>query len=272
MGEKILIRGNGTSIYITQDLFLALSKYNEFKFNKSIVITASEQNYHFKVLFSILNKLKYPWAKSLRHLSYGMVNLVSGRMKSREGNVVDSDELIDEMIGMASEEILKREPKLDKNEVKKRAEAIAMSAIRYYFLKVDKIRDVVFKPEESLKFEGDTGPYLLYTYARAKSILRKAKFNSKAKVKIENLSEKEKSLITILNNFPDIVQNSYATLSPNLVANYAFQLSQTFNEFYHEEKVLGSKNEQFKLSLVSSSAIVLKNALSILEISVLEHM
>ncbi len=271
MGEKILLRADGTSIYTTQDIYLALLKYSEFKFNKSLYVSASEQNYHFKALFKILELLGYPWAKNLVHLSYGMVNLESGRMKSREGNVVDSDNLISDMKIMANEELEKRHKDLSPKEKELRARAIVMAGLRYYFLKVDRTKDVTFKPEESLKFEGDTGPYLLYTYARAQSILGKAK-GARKKQFISSLTDKEKQLIVYLAKFPEIVSAAYIAFAPNLVANYAYQLAQSFNEFYHTHQVIGSSEEAFRLQLVEASSQVLKNALTLLGIEVLQKM
>lgn len=271
LGEKILLRSDGTSIYITQDLYLAVKRKSEMKFDRAIYITATEQIHHFKTLFAILKKFGYAWAENLEHVSYGLVNLESGRLKSREGNVVDADDLISELSELALKEIKSRYPELSEKESKSRAESIALSALRYYFLKVDKIRDITFKPEESLKFEGDTGPYLLYTYVRSRSILEKAKYKSKP-FKIDSLSESEKSLISFLSNFPEVVANATQNLSPNLIANYSFQLAQKFNEFYHAEKVIGSENESFRLALVSAFAQVMNNSLNLLGINPLERM
>lgn len=272
LGEKILLRADGTSIYITQDIYLAILKQKEYKFSKSIYISAREQDHHFKVLFEILRRFGYGWAGKLQHLSYGMVNLESGRMKSREGNVVDADDIIDEMKNLALEGIEKRWKDISKSEKEKRAAAIAMAAIRYYFLKVDKTRDLTFKPEESLAFEGDTGPYLLYSYARAKSILEKAKYNSKKKYSMHNLNDLEKNMVSQLGKFPKAVESAYNDLAPNLIANYAFETAQLFNEFYHANQVIGSENEQFRLVLVDSFSQVLKNALNLLGIPVIEKM
>ncbi len=273
LGEKILLRADGTAIYITQDIYLALLRKKEFNFDKMIYIVASEQNYHFQVLFALLKLFGYDWVNKLYHLNYGLVNLESGRMKSREGTVVDSDDLIQELDSLALEEIEKRYSNLPDKEKKQRAEKIALSALRYYFLKVDKNKEIVFKPEESISFEGNTGPYLLYTYARARSILRKAKYKkSKKSIKIPALNDSEKSLISQLSNFPEMAKEAYLSLSPNLIANYSFQLAQIFNEFYHSNPVIGSENEPFLLSLVDSFSQVLKNSLKLLSIETLEEM
>ncbi len=273
LGEKILLRADGTAIYITQDIYLALLRKKEFNFDKMIYVVASEQNYHFQVLFALLKLFGCNWISKLYHLNYGLVNLESGRMKSREGTVVDSDDIIQELESLASEEIEKRCSNLPNKEKQLRAERIALAALRYYFLKVDKNKEIVFKPKESISFEGNTGPYLLYTYARAKSILRKAKYQkSKKVIKISNLNNSEKSLITQLSNFPEIAKDAYLSLSPNLIANYSFQLSQAFNEFYHSNPVLGSENESFLLVLIDSFSQVLKNSLKLLSIETLEEM
>jgi len=256
LGEKIILRGDGTSLYITQDLYLALLRKKEFNFDKMIYVVASEQEYHFKVLIEILKLLEYSWANYLFHLSYGLVHLKSGRLKSREGNVVDSDDLVAEVKMLAKQEIKKRNSKISEKELDARATAVAMAAIRYYFLKVERNRTITFEPKEALRFEGDTGPYLLYTYARARSILRASakKPNFSALVK---LSPSESALVKKLSEFPEKVKKSYEELSPNLIANYSFELAQTFNEFYHSSKVVGSKNESARLALIEAFSQVL---------------
>ncbi|MAE49350.1 arginine--tRNA ligase [Candidatus Pacearchaeota archaeon] len=270
LGEKIVLRADGTSIYITQDIFLATIKQKEFKPERSLILTAIEQDYHFKVLHTLLQHLGYSWAKASEHISYGLVHLESGRLKSREGNVVDADDLIDEVTALATKELTKRYKTLGKTEMEKRAKAITFAAMRYYFLRVDKRRDVTFKPEESISFEGDTGPYLLYTYARAKSILRKTK--TKPTTKPKELNAQEKALITHLATFPATVQRAHDQLAPNQIANFSFELAQKFNEFYHHTKVIGSDDEAFKLSLVENTAQTIKNALTLLGIDVIEQM
>lgn len=272
LGEKVLLRSDGTAIYMTFDLSLAKEKYKDFKFDRSIYITGNEQIYHFQVLFKILEILGYSHVSNLIHLSYGMVNLESGRMKSREGTVVDADDLIEELEGLAKTGLSERNEHLSEKELTHRAEKIAMAALRFYFLKVHHSKDVTFKPEESIQFEGNTGPYLLYTYARSKSILRKVKTSKKAKLTIKNVNEKEKSLIVELSKFPEVVKSAYQELAPNLIANYAYQLSQKFNEFYHSSPVIGSDEETFRLALVDSFCIVLKRSLELLGIEPLEQM
>ncbi len=176
LGEKTVLRADGTSIYTTQDIYLAVSKSKDYNANKSIYVSAREQDYHFKSLFEILKLLGYKWAKNLIHVSYGMIHLESGRMKSREGNVVDIDNLLEDLSNLTAKEIEKRDNALSKKEIKERSMKVALASLRYYLLKIDKLRDTTFKPEESLSFEGNTGPYILYTYARARSILRKSKY------------------------------------------------------------------------------------------------
>jgi arginyl-tRNA synthetase len=271
-GEKVLLRADGTSIYITFDIYLAVQRKKEFKFDKMFYVVANEQNYHFNVLFTLLKLFGYRWADKLVHYNYGLVHLESGRMKSREGTVVDSDDLIAELESLAGKEIETRFPELPEKEKSSRAEKIALAALRYYFLKVERGKDMMFKPEESINFEGNTGPYLLYTYARAKSILRKANYKKKPKLKIPELEPSEKVLLTQLALFPEIVTKAYESLAPNLVANYAYQLAQSFNEFYHANKVIGSEKVDFRLALVDASSQVLKNSLNILAIETLENM
>ncbi len=272
LNEKVLLRADGTSIYITQDIYLALLRKKEYNFDKMLYVVASEQNYHFKVLFALLELFGYKWHNQLRHLSYGIVHLESGKMKSREGNVIDADDLVEEIESLSFKEIESRYKNLEKKEKEKRAKAIAMAAIRYYFLKIEKIKDMTFKPEEAIRFEGDTGPYLLYTYARARSILRKAKYAPNSKYEINKVENKEKQLLLELANFPEIVLSAYSALAPSLIANYSYNISQIFNEFYHTEKVIGSDNESFKLVLVDIFSQVLKNSLSLLNIQTLEKM
>lgn len=272
LGEKVLLRADRTSIYITQDLYLAVQRKKEFKFDKMFYVVANEQIYHFNTLFTLLKLFGYKWANKLVHYNYGLVHLESGRMKSREGTVVDSDDLIAELESLAWKEIETRFPEINRKEKESRAEKIALAALRYYFLKVERGKDMLFKPEESINFEGNTGPYLLYAYARAKSILRKANYKKKTKLKIPELEPSEKILLTQLASFPETVAKAHEALAPNLIANYAHQLSQTFNEFYHSNKVIGSENEDFRLALVDAFSQVLKNSLNLLAIETLENM
>ncbi len=270
LGEKVLLRADGTSIYITQDLYLAKLRNEEHSMDGCIYVVANEQEYHFRVLFTILKKIGFSFADKLHHLSYGMVELPEGRMKSREGTVIDADDLIEEMQKLSKEELDKR-IKLNKKEIENRSIAIALSALKYSMLKVDIKRNITFNPNESIHFEGDTGPYLLYSYARANSILRKN--NSKKKRKeLPELSEKEKQLITEIGKFPEVVKHAEDNLSPNIIANYTYTLAQTFNEFYHSSQVIGSDEEAFRVELVKAFCTVMKNAMHLLGIPLLEEM
>lgn len=263
--NKVVLRADGTSVYITMDLFLDKMRYDEYKFDKMIHVVATEQNLHFKQLFKIFEKLDYKWAKNCYHLSYGLVNLPSGRMKTREGTVVDADELISNLQKLAKDEINKRE-KLNDKELDERSLQIALAAIKYFMLKIEPIKDVLFDPEKAISFEGDTGPYLQYTNARATSILKKS--NKKPKPNSLN----ERLLVKKLSEFPIIVEKSGNELRPSQIANYLFELSAIFNTFYHEEKVIGSKDEESKLALVNAVQIVLSNGLRLLGITPLEKM
>jgi arginyl-tRNA synthetase len=268
--EKVLLRPDGTSVYITQDLYLAILKLKKFNLAKSIYVVGNEQNYHFDVLFSILDRLGYPKNKFI-HLSYGMVNLPEGKMKSREGTVVDADYLIDEVQQLVKKELNSRY-KLSKKEIESRSLKIALSAIKYFLLKIDAKKDMTFNPKESISFDGDTGPYILYSYARASSILRKAKkVQGKSEIKGE-LEGREFELIKKLLQFKEVVSNAYDNLNPSVIANYSYQLCQLFNEFYHSVQVINSDNEAFRLSIVNSFRQVLKNSLSLLGIETIEKM
>jgi arginyl-tRNA synthetase len=269
LGKKYLLRSDGTTVYMTQDIYLAFLKQKEFNLNKSIYIVGNEQDYHFRVLFYLLEKLGFD-SKNLKHLSYGMVNLPEGKMKSREGKVVDADDLISDVQNLVKKELASR-GKLSKKQLEERSLKITLAAIKYFLLKIDIKKDMLFNPKKSINFEGDTGPYLLYSYARASSILNKAKTRNK-KIPAGKLEEKEIELIVKLSQFKEIVAKSFKDLNPSYIANYSYQLSQTFNEFYHVCPVIGSENEFFRISLVESFKQVLKNSLLLLGIETLEKM
>ncbi len=267
--NKTVLRGDGTSIYLTNDIVLGIHRFEKYTLNKAIWVVASEQNLYFKQLFKIFELLGYTWHKDCHHLSYGLVNLPSGRMKSREGTVVDADDLIDEMSQMARKEIEKREEgKLSKNELEKRSSAIALSAIKYFMIKTDPQKDILFNPEEAISMEGDTGPYIQYTYARAKSILSK----SSKKPLIDSLSTKEMEIIKMTSKFNEILDNVAEQLKPNHLANYLHELAARFNTYYHENKIIGSKNERELLAFVNAVAYVLKTGMELLGIQPLEKM
>jgi arginyl-tRNA synthetase len=265
LGEKVLLRKDGTSVYITQDLYLAEKRVNDFNLDASYYVVASEQEYHFKVLFSILEKLGIK--KNWKHLSYGMISLPSGKMSSRQGSIVLADDLIDEIKALAKEGIMKRG--YSGKDIDYRAEKIALAAIKYSLLKIDINKGIVFNPNESVNFEGDTGTYLLYSYARANSILNKVK--SKKKILIEKLEQGEVKLVKKIEEFPSIIKKAYTELAPNLIANYAYELCQVFNEFYHNCPVLGSESEGFRLSLVDAFRRTIKKGLDLLGIETLEE-
>src|SRR3989344_2594822 len=279
LGKKVLLRADGTSIYITQDLYLALQRYKDFKPDKMIYVVGSEQIYHFKVLFTILKKLGFKFAENYYHLPYGMVYLPEGKMKSREGNVVDADNLMDETAALAKKEILRREPKLDKKDLDERAERIALGAINFFLIRYDALKDFTFNPEESISFEGETGPYIQYAHARASSILRKAEkeFNLKPKFnpRVLKLAEKEEHvLVRELSRFPSIVKDGAEKLKPDLIANYAYKLAQAFTDFYTNQKVLAedTMEREERLQLVAATRRVLANALALINIAALEKM
>ncbi len=282
LDEKVLLRIDGTSVYITQDLYLAKLKFEQYKLNKSIYVVGNEQNYHFDVLFNILKKLGFNQS-GLFHLSYGMVNLPEGRMKSREGTVVDADDLIEKVQSLVKKELSSR-TKISKRELEKRSLTIALAAIKYILLRVDSKKDMIFNPKESVNFEGETGTYILYSYARAGSILKKVSsskahskskketFSVEPKLKLKSLEPSETELAKKLMDFSNVVQKSYNQLNPSLIANYSYQIAKAFNEFYHNCPVKGSEKETFRLNLVESFRQILKNALNLIGIETLEVM
>jgi arginyl-tRNA synthetase len=268
LGEKILLRKDGTSVYVTQDLYLAKLKFEKYKIDKSIYVVGNEQNYHFNVLFTILKKLGFE--KEMHHLSYGMVELPEGKMKSREGIVIDADDLIDNVQKLVKNELVKRQ-KLSGKELEKRSLIISLASIKYMLLKVDVKKDMLFNPKESISFEGDTGPYLQYSYARASSILKKVKIK-KDKFKIDKLENEEFNLSKKLSEFPEVISKSYKSLNPSAIANYSYQLSQIFNEFYHKCPVINSEKSFFRFSLVNAFRQTLKNSLYLLGIEAIDRM
>jgi len=275
LNEKVLLRANGTTVYVTQDLYLAKLKYEDFKYDKSIYVVATEQNHHFKVLFEILKLLKFPFAEKCYHFAYGMVNLTSGKMKSREGTVVDADNLVDEVAELASEETKKRNKDISAKELKERAEKIALGAIRFYILRYDPIKDILFDPKESISFEGETGPYLQYTYARINSILEKNEDKIKSDADVSLLNQKEEiELVKLLGNFNDVVRKAGEDYRINAVARYLLDLAQSFNNFYHVHPVLKADEDVKKARLILIKCVqqVIKNGLYLLGIDTLERM
>lgn len=271
--NKILIRSDKTSLYITQDIYLAILKFKTFKLRKSVYVVGNEQNLHFKQLFAILNLLGFKWYKDCYHLSYGYVSLTSGRMKSREGTIVDADTLIENMTELAKIELEKRN-KLKKTELERRAKIIALGAIKFFFLKYETFKDFVFDPKESISFEGETGPYVQYTYARSYSILKKHKgkinnFNTRLLEK-----EEEISLIKTIYNFPEATNEAVLNYKPSIISRYIIVLCQQFNEFYQKYPVLNVENNLkiSRIALVLATNQVISNACKLLNIELLEKM
>jgi arginyl-tRNA synthetase len=278
LDEKLVLRKDGTSVYITQDLGLADQKYHEFPYDQSVYVIADEQNYHMKVLQLILKKLGMPYADGIYHLSYGMVELPSGRMKSREGTVVDADDLLDEMVKEA-EAKTKEKSKIEEftpEELKALYEVIALGALKFFLLKVDPKKKMVFNPEESIDFQGFTGPFIQYTHARIKSILRKEPVdNSKPFENSSPLLKLEKELLLLLEQYPTIVQQAAVDHNPASIANYIYSVAQTFNTFYTAHSVIRAESEekkQLRLQLCQLTANVIKDAMHLLGIKVPERM
>lgn len=278
LDKKIVQRADGTAVYMTQDIGTAIQRIKDYPDVGGMVYTVgNEQDYHFQVLFLILKKLGFEWAKNLYHLSYGMVDLPSGKMKSREGTVVDADDLIEDMAGTA-EEISEELGKLDGyTEAEKKAlyKTIGLGALKYYILKVDPKKRILFDPKESIDFQGNTGPFIQYTYARIQSILRKADLTAEADYEGLNLHPKEKELIKQIQLFPEVVQNAADNHSPALIANYTYDLVKEFNSFYQNVSILGADNENekaFRVQLSNTVANTIKNGFSLLGIKVPERM
>ncbi|AEM69691.1 Arginyl-tRNA synthetase [Allomuricauda ruestringensis DSM 13258] len=279
LDEKIVLRSDGTAVYMTQDIGTAIQRVTDFPdINGMVYTVGNEQDYHFKVLFLILKKLGYSWAEQLYHLSYGMVDLPSGKMKSREGTVVDADDLIKNMEDTAAS-ISQELGKLDgysEEEKRQLYRTIGLGALKYYILKVDPKKRILFNPEESVDFQGNTGPFIQYTYARIQSILRKADFNvSTALDMTMDLHEKEKELLKQIQLFPETVQLAAENFSPALIANYTYDLVKEFNSFYQQVSILGETDDQkknFRVQLSQKVGEVIRSAFHLLGIDVPERM
>jgi len=278
LDEKIVLRSDGTAVYMTQDIGTAIQRVKDFPDVKGMIYTVgNEQEYHFQVLFLILKKLGFDWAKHLYHLSYGMVDLPSGKMKSREGTVVDADDLIVEMSQTAkkiSEELGKIDD-FSSEEKENLYHTIGLGALKYYILKVDPKKRILFNPEESVDFQGNTGPFIQYTYARIQSILRKAGAGDKVSMKDYQLHLKEKAVIKILQLYPEVIQQAADNYSPALVANYTYELVKEFNSFYQNVSILAADTELekgFRVELARAVSEVIKSAFSLLGINVPERM
>jgi len=281
LDEKVLLRSDGTSVYMTQDIGTAQLRQQDYDFNKMIYVVGNEQNHHFKVLSIILDKLGFSWAKDLYHLSYGMVELPEGKMKSREGIVVDADDLIDEMITTSREmadELGKLEG-LSEEEKENTYRIIGLGALKYFILKVDPIKNMTFNPKESIDFNGHTGPFIQYTHARICSVLRKvveteidtsASFTSSLPI-----NDKEKSIIKLLHEYSDVVAESAANYNPALIANFMYDLTKEFNQFYHDYPILKEEDaatRNFRIMLTDICGKVIKKGMDLLGIEVPERM
>lgn len=271
LGEKVLLRPDGTSVYIVQDLHLAVLKNSEFGYDRSLYVVGNEQEYHFAVLKAIFKRLGYAISDRIHHLSYGMVELPEGKMKSREGTVVDADDLIEETSALAAGEVRTRY-QIDAEEVRERSLKIALAAIKYQLLRVDISKNMLFDPKKAISFEGDTGPYLLYSYARASSILRKVAASDAVQKEPEEMHQSEIALLKKLDFFPEAVSMATDKHSPSVIANFAFESGQTFNEFYHHCPVIGSDAEYFRIQLVRAFRSVLGKCLWLLGIEAIEEM
>ena len=278
--EKVLLRKDGTSVYITQDIGTAISRHDDWAFNQLVYVVASEQNYHFKILFHILKKLGFEWADKLYHLSYGLVNLPSGRMKSREGTIVDADDLIDSLHADALEAIKERGRDEEVGDADAVAEKVALAALHYYLLQATPIKDMLFNPQESLSFNGNTGPYLQYMGARIASILRKAqdsgvKLNSTKEAVSLLTAPEEWELIRALGNFPEVISKAAENLDPSAVCAYLYDTSKLFSKFYQNCPILNSEDEVLKgarLYLAECTLTVLKRAMDLVLVPFLEKM
>jgi arginyl-tRNA synthetase len=278
LDRKIVLRSDGTAVYMTQDIGTAIQRAKDFPDVGGMVYTVgNEQDYHFKVLFLIIKKLGFDWAKSLYHLSYGMVELPSGKMKSREGTVVDADDLMEEMTETAqklSEDLGKLEG-YSTQEKAKLYKTIGLGALKYYMLKVDPKKSMMFNPEESVDFAGNTGPFIQYAFARIQSILRKATFDLKVKINLDELHEKEKELIKQIELYPDVIQNAAQNHSPALIANYTYDLVRAYNSFYQAVPILPEQileKKIFRVQLSQKVGDIIKSAFSLLGIEVPERM
>ena len=280
LDHKLLLRDDGTSVYMTQDIGTAYERFNEFDMDEMIYVVGNEQNYHFQVLSLICGKLGFAWANKIKHLSYGMVELPEGKMKSREGTVVDADDLMQEMINTARE-TSQELGKLDGYSAEEAEDVyrkVALGALKYFILKVDPKKTMLFNPKESIDFNGNTGPFIQYTYARIQSVLRKAAEAGTVPQEVAihvPLSEKEQQLIKLIAKLPDVVGEAGNTYSPALLANYSYDLAKEFNQFYHDFSILKEENDSvknFRLLLAKVCGEAIKNAMGMLGIEMPDRM
>ena len=284
LDEKIVQRSDGTSVYITQDLGTALLRHDEFDFDSKIYLVGNEQDYHFKVLFLILKKLGYEWANKLYHLSYAMVDLPSGKMKSREGTVVDADDLMDEVTAAAAEETSKlgKIEEFSSDELKQLYETLGFGALKYFILKVDPEKRMLFNPAESVEIHGNTGPYIQYVHARICSVLKRASqmaqlndYRNMALESVVSMNDKERELAINILRFKETVETAAEKLSPAIVANYVYELAKSFNQFYHDNSIISEgelETSRFRLCLAEACALTIKKSLNLLGIKAPERM
>ena len=276
LDHKLLLRGDGTSVYMTQDLGTAVQRFEENNIQKLIYTVGNEQDYHFDVLIKILKKLGYTWAENLYHLSYGMVELPAGKMKSREGTVVDADDLMQEMYETAKEKAqeLGKLENLSETEKEQSYETVGMGALKYFMLKVDPKKKMLFNPAESIDFAGNTGPFIQYTYARIRSLLAKAEYTEKTISNYE-INDSEKELVMNLSNFKEVISRAAETLSPALVANYIYEVVKSYNSFYQNNPILSQEDEttkNFRLELSNLTGKTIKKGLELLGIGTVNRM
>lgn len=281
LDEKLLIRADGTSVYMTQDIGTAKLRYQDFPIKKMIYVVGNEQDYHFKVLSILLDRLGFEWGKSLVHFSYGMVTLPNGKMKSREGTVVDADDLMEEMVLTAKQtsEELGKFADIPEDEKAETARIVGMGALKYFLLKVDARKNMLFNPEESIDFNGNTGPFIQYTYARIRSVLRKANaqgldINSPVPAGTE-VNDKEAALIQLLADFDSMVRQAGEDMSPSIIANYCYDLVKEYNQFYHDYSILREENEgkkRLRLVLSANVAKIVRSGMNLLGIEMPERM
>ena len=283
LDEKLLLRKDGTSVYMTQDIGTAKLRFRDYPIDKMIYVVGNEQNYHFQVLSILLDKLGFEWGKGLVHFSYGMVELPEGKMKSREGTVVDADDLIEEMVAQAREisKELGKQDGLTEAESEEIARIVGLGALKYFILKVDARKNMLFNPKESIDFNGNTGPFIQYTYARIRSILRKAEAEDVLLTGAAldglavELAEKELDLIQKLSEFPSVVAQAGTDYSPSVIANYVYELVKAFNQFYHDYSIMNAETanlRQFRVILAANVAKVIRIGMSLLGIEVPERM
>ena len=279
LDKKILLRSDGTAVYITQDIGTAILRYDDFQFHKMIYTVGNEQNYHFEVLFKILEKMGFQWSNNLFHLSYGMVSLPDGKMKSREGNVVDIDELIFD-IRQKAKVIIQDSDKFNNSQentknIDELAEIIGDAALKYFILKTDAKKNMLFNTEESIDFNGHTGPFIQYTYARIQSILKSAKKWNRVCHVDRTLLLEEKNLIQIIINYPNVINNSATNLNPSLLANYLYNLAKNYNHFYQKHRILGLENKidmDFRITISEKVSILISCGMNLLGINVPQKM